>query len=228
VECSTAAQQTFNRAMALYHSFAWKPAADAFAAVAKADPSCGMAHWGRAMGLPDNPFVWPGHPTPGDRCAGISRAGNLRPEEAATLPLHLLPMSRLLPRPPVTRREFFRGFCAAGAAVCLGAGARAAVLTNAAGGIRDDLAVGSLVRVSDHVNLSGANPLTGPHDGPAPSFVDLSVSDDPMTGICDSRGMGKVGKIGGLFNSACRCRNRAEMYEVIPRAKMLITVPETI
>jgi hypothetical protein len=60
VECNSAAQPTFNRAMALYHSFAWKPADDAFAAVAKADPSCGMAHWGRAMVLLDNPFLWPG------------------------------------------------------------------------------------------------------------------------------------------------------------------------
>jgi len=64
VECNGAAQQTFNRAMALYHSFAWKPAADTFAAVAKADPSCGMAHWGRAMVVLDNPFVWPGNLTP--------------------------------------------------------------------------------------------------------------------------------------------------------------------
>ena len=31
VACSDKAQQTFNRAMALYHSFAWKPAADTFA-----------------------------------------------------------------------------------------------------------------------------------------------------------------------------------------------------
>src|SRR5262245_65565664 len=60
VECNSAAQQTFNRAMALYHSVAWKPAGDAFAAVAKADPSCGMAQWGRAMVLLDNPFLWPG------------------------------------------------------------------------------------------------------------------------------------------------------------------------
>ena len=64
VECNGAAQQAFNRAMALYHSFAWKPAGDTFAAVAKADPGCGMAHWGRAMVLLDNPFVWPGNLPP--------------------------------------------------------------------------------------------------------------------------------------------------------------------
>jgi tetratricopeptide (TPR) repeat protein len=61
VECSAAAQRSFNRSMALYHSFAWKPAADSFSAVAKTDPQCGMAHWGRAMVLLDNPFGWPGN-----------------------------------------------------------------------------------------------------------------------------------------------------------------------
>jgi hypothetical protein len=64
VECNAAAQQGFNRAMALYHSFAWNPAADSFDSVAKADPSCGMAHWGRAMVLLDNPFAWPGNLSP--------------------------------------------------------------------------------------------------------------------------------------------------------------------
>jgi hypothetical protein len=64
VDCNAGAQQTFNRAMALYHSFAWKPAGDAFGAVAKADPNCGMAQWGRAMVLLDNPFLWPGSLSP--------------------------------------------------------------------------------------------------------------------------------------------------------------------
>src|SRR5688572_23332429 len=59
VECSAAAQQEFNHAMALYHSFDWTRAGKAFEAIAQAEPSCGMAHWGRAMVLLDNPFVWP-------------------------------------------------------------------------------------------------------------------------------------------------------------------------
>ena len=48
------------------------------------------------------------------------------------------------------------------------------VLTNAAGSLRPDLAVGDLVAISDHLNLSGANPLTGAHDLPHPRFVDAS------------------------------------------------------
>jgi purine-nucleoside phosphorylase len=38
------------------------------------------------------------------------------------------------------------------------------VLTNAAGGVRLDLQQGQLVLLSDHINLTGRNPLTGPND----------------------------------------------------------------
>lgn len=48
------------------------------------------------------------------------------------------------------------------------AGCRAVVLTSASGGIRDDLAPGDLVLLSDHINLTGASPLAGG------AFVDLS------------------------------------------------------
>jgi hypothetical protein len=63
VDCNAAAQQEFNRAMALYHSFAWTPAIQSFTRVAQADPSCGMADWGRAMANLDNPFAWPANLT---------------------------------------------------------------------------------------------------------------------------------------------------------------------
>jgi purine-nucleoside phosphorylase len=42
-------------------------------------------------------------------------------------------------------------------------GARAVVLTNAAGGIRADLTPGTLMIIEDHINLMNANPLLGPH-----------------------------------------------------------------
>ncbi len=64
VECNAAAQQEFHRAMALYHSFAWPQAMESFTAVAEADPSCGMAHWGRGMTTLANPFTWPGTLSP--------------------------------------------------------------------------------------------------------------------------------------------------------------------
>jgi purine-nucleoside phosphorylase len=48
------------------------------------------------------------------------------------------------------------------------AGCRVAVLTSASGGMRDDLAPGDLVLISDHINLTGASPLAGGR------FVDLT------------------------------------------------------
>ena len=47
--CSKPAQQKFNRAVALLHSFWYDEAEKGFADVAKTDPKCGMGHWGVAM-----------------------------------------------------------------------------------------------------------------------------------------------------------------------------------
>jgi tetratricopeptide (TPR) repeat protein len=59
VSCNAEAQKEFNRAVALYHSFYWPEVKKAFDAVLAADPACAMAHWGHAMVLMDNPFLWP-------------------------------------------------------------------------------------------------------------------------------------------------------------------------
>ena len=49
------------------------------------------------------------------------------------------------------------------------------VLTNAAGGIRLDLRQGQLVLLSDHINLTGRNPVAGPNDERlGPRFFDMS------------------------------------------------------
>jgi len=54
-------------------------------------------------------------------------------------------------------------------------GVRAIVLTNAAGGINPNYDRGALVVVRDHINLQGANPLTGPNDDRlGPRFPDMS------------------------------------------------------
>jgi len=59
VECNDAAQAAFNTAMAYYHSFAWTQMQAPLEGVLKADPSCGMAHWARALASLNNPFAWP-------------------------------------------------------------------------------------------------------------------------------------------------------------------------
>jgi purine-nucleoside phosphorylase len=60
-------------------------------------------------------------------------------------------------------------------------GVRTLVLTNAAGGIDPSFAAGSLVLISDHVNLQGASPLVGPNDDSlGPRFPDLTDAYDPQ------------------------------------------------
>ena len=43
-------------------------------------------------------------------------------------------------------------------------GVKAVILTNAAGGIKHEFSQGRLVVISDHINLQGVSPLTGPND----------------------------------------------------------------
>ena len=54
------------------------------------------------------------------------------------------------------------------------------LLTNAAGGIADDLSAGDLMLLADHLNLTGCSPLTGPHENEfGPRFPDQSTVYSP-------------------------------------------------
>lgn len=54
-------------------------------------------------------------------------------------------------------------------------GVRAAILTNAAGGIKLDYGQGRLVLITDHINLQGKNPLVGREDERlGPRFIDMT------------------------------------------------------
>ena len=53
-------------------------------------------------------------------------------------------------------------------------GCMTVVLTNAVGGMDPDMPAGTIVVTTDHINLMGANPLTGPNDdGLGPRFPDM-------------------------------------------------------
>jgi purine-nucleoside phosphorylase len=70
-----------------------------------------------------------------------------------------------------------------GARVLCALGVRLLLVTNAAGGVNPSLAPGDLVRITDHLNLSGHNPLTGDNDERlGPRFPDLSDAYDPRLG----------------------------------------------
>lgn len=61
-------------------------------------------------------------------------------------------------------------------------GIDAMIVTNAAGGLREDMKAGDLMLITDHINLvgmSGFNPLRGPNDPRlGPRFVDMSAAYD--------------------------------------------------
>jgi hypothetical protein len=59
IDCAAAAQPQFDRAVALLHSFWFDAAIGAFTEAAKADPSCGIAHWGVAVAWLGNPLAGP-------------------------------------------------------------------------------------------------------------------------------------------------------------------------
>jgi hypothetical protein len=57
VSCSAVAQQRFERAMAVLHSFWWEEGGRAFGSVIEADSTCAMAYWGLALNSWGNPFA---------------------------------------------------------------------------------------------------------------------------------------------------------------------------
>jgi purine-nucleoside phosphorylase len=69
-------------------------------------------------------------------------------------------------------------------------GVRSLLLTNAAGAVAPGLAPGDLVRITDHLNLTGLNPLTGPNDDRlGPRFPDMTEPYDAgLGGMLDACG----------------------------------------
>src|SRR5262245_46058886 len=51
ISCSQAAQTTFDRGIALLHSFWYDEAERTFSQIVRAEPACAMGYWGIAMSL---------------------------------------------------------------------------------------------------------------------------------------------------------------------------------
>ena len=58
-------------------------------------------------------------------------------------------------------------------------GVKAVVHTNAAGAVNAAFRVGQLMVITDHINLMGGNPLSGPNVPPGPRFPDMTAAYDP-------------------------------------------------
>ncbi len=81
-----------------------------------------------------------------------------------------------------------------GARVLCSLGARALLVTNAAGGIHPDFGPGTLVRITDHLNLTGQSPLTGENDDElGPRFPDMGAAYSPRLGALLEEAAAEVG-----------------------------------
>ena len=67
-----------------------------------------------------------------------------------------------------------------GVRVAATVGVQTLIVTNVAGGVDASLGVGEIVAISDHLNLTGVSPLTGPNDERmGPRFVDMTDTYTP-------------------------------------------------
>jgi hypothetical protein len=57
--CTPAAQEKFDRGLAMLHSFVYPDSVQAFTEAAAADPKCGIAYWGIAISHRPNPLILP-------------------------------------------------------------------------------------------------------------------------------------------------------------------------
>ena len=73
-------------------------------------------------------------------------------------------------------------------------GADALLVTNAAGSLRAECPPGSLMAISDHINMLGVNPLTGPNDDAiGPRFPSLRDAYDPELRVALQHVAGRLG-----------------------------------
>ncbi len=113
-------------------------------------------------------------------------------------------------------------------------GCQTVLLSNAAGGIADRLHAGSLMRIDDHINLMGDNPLRGP-SARGPRFPDMSQAyDAEIAQLCElsARAAGVTlerGVYAGLLGPSYETPAEIRMLKTLGAdAVGMSTVPEVI
>jgi purine-nucleoside phosphorylase len=95
------------------------------------------------------------------------------------------------------------------------AGARVALLTNANGSLRPDWGPGTGVALTDHLDLAGASPLTGPR------FVDLTAAYSPRL---RAAALAAAADLGIPLAEGVYAMLRGPHYETVAEARMLRTL----
>ncbi len=115
-------------------------------------------------------------------------------------------------------------------------GIRTLILTNAAGGVNTSLSPGSMMLISDHINLSGMNPLIGPNDEKdGPRFPDIShLYDSGLLSLAEET----ASSLGIPLRRGVYCMMSGPSYETPAEIRMvrllggdavgMSTVPEAI
>lgn len=114
-------------------------------------------------------------------------------------------------------------------------GVRELFVSNAAGGISLELAVGDLMMISDHLNLMGTNPLVGPaHEGET-RFPDMTDAYDPglrrlLRATAEKLGIPlREGVYAGLLGPSYETPSEVKMLRLLGAdAVGMSTVPEVI
>src|ERR1700681_3584118 len=78
VSCTPEAQKTFEKGVALLHSFWYEESEKAFLDVEQQDPKCAMAYWGEAMSLWHQLWNRPDAPTIKRASAELKKAGKMK------------------------------------------------------------------------------------------------------------------------------------------------------
>ena len=114
-------------------------------------------------------------------------------------------------------------------------GAKGLVLTNAAGGINADFGPGTLMLITDHLNMTSVSPLTGPTGEGETRFPDMS---DPYDAAWRARAVAVAERLGVPMRQGVYCFTTGPSYETPAEIRFfrlaggdavgMSTVPETI